>query len=678
MRPPRPARRTGVLAGCVAGVLASALVGATPVAASDVTPRPGDDVLVFDGRGFGHGRGLSQYGAHGAALRGLSAAQVLAHYYPGAVLGTAPGAVRRVLITAEDADAVVTNAPGLVLRDVDAGTTVPVGARGDWASVRVRSTGPALQAEALQGGTWVAVAPPSAGPVQLEGPAALRLQRPDGARDYRGTLRVTRSGDAAKPVYVVNTVGSDDYVRGVVAAEMPSGWHLEALKAQAVAARSYGLQPCPQPRTYPATGLYDVVDTTACQVYGGVTAQTPRTDEAVRQTADQVLRYGGAVLRAEFSASNGGRTVAAGGPFVAGDDPYDEVGASAVGAGAVHRWTGVRVPVSRLEAAFGTGRLTEVRVLAREGGGEWGGRVTRVRLTGQARTVEVTGVALRQATGLRSEWFSVYGATAIDVKHAQLGGDAGLLGPASGPEHVLPDGRFRLFRGGSVYWSPGTGAHEVHGSIRDRWQALGWEGGVLGYPTTDEVIAPDRAGRYNHFTGGSVYWSPRTRPSAVVGSIREAWARNGWELGPLGYPVSDELVTADGTGRVSRFQGGSAWWSPTTGAAVVHGSLHAAYTAAGAERGPLGYPRTDELRTPDGRGRYNHFAGGSAYWSSATGAHVVRGGVLDRWAAERWEAGRLGYPTRDVVAVPGGLRGEFERGTITWDAATGASTVTLR
>lgn len=260
----------------VRAVLAAALlvlVGGVPLvnvaAAGDVVYRPADGMLTFDGRGFGHGRGLSQYGAHGAGLRGLGYAQILAHYYPGTALATAAGVSRRVLITGEDADAVVTNTAGLRVRNEPSGAVLDTGARGDWAQVRVRADGTVLRVEALQGGGWVAAWPPVTGPVVLEGPGTLRLAHPAEPRTYRGALRAALSAEGTKPLYVVNVVGLDDYVRGVVPAEMPSTWHPEALKAQAVAARSYGSKPCPQPRSYPTTSLYDVVDTTSCQVYRG-------------------------------------------------------------------------------------------------------------------------------------------------------------------------------------------------------------------------------------------------------------------------------------------------------------------------------------------------------------------------------------------------------------------------
>ncbi|MGY1849412.1 MULTISPECIES: LGFP repeat-containing protein, partial [unclassified Blastococcus] len=131
-------------------------------------------------------------------------------------------------------------------------------------------------------------------------------------------------------------------------------------------------------------------------------------------------------------------------------------------------------------------------------------------------------------------------------------------------------GRYNAFAGGygggSIHWSPSTGAHETYGEIRDRWEELGWEQGVLGYPITGELGTADGEGRYNHFAGGygggSIYWSPSTGAHEVYGEIRDRWERSGWEMGPLGYPVSGEYDVPGG--RRSDFQNGYITWDRAT------------------------------------------------------------------------------------------------------------------
>lgn len=157
----------------------------------------------------------------------------------------------------------------------------------------------------------------------------------------------------------------------------------------------------------------------------------------------------------------------------------------------------------------------------------------------------------------------------VTKKHQELGGDAGFLGAPTGPESDAANGgRFREFAGGVVYWGPDTGAFEVHGAILGLWTELGRENGFLGYPLTDETTTPDGVGRFSHFQGGSIYWTPATGAHEVHGAIRDLWAGMGWETSFLGYPVTNELPTADGVGRFSDFQGGQIAWSPSLGAAV--------------------------------------------------------------------------------------------------------------
>ena len=158
---------------------------------------------------------------------------------------------------------------------------------------------------------------------------------------------------------------------------------------------------------------------------------------------------------------------------------------------------------------------------------------------------------------------------AIDVKYRALGGCNSFLGHPTTPERTTPDGvgRYSVFEHGSIYWTAATGAHEVHGMIRDKWSAVGWEAGVLGYPITDETPAPDGIGRYGVFERGSIYWSPATGAWGVHGRIRDAYAELGWEAGSLGYPTSDEYAI-DG-GRRSDFENGAITWSADTNTTTV-------------------------------------------------------------------------------------------------------------
>jgi uncharacterized protein with LGFP repeats len=269
--------------------------------------------------------------------------------------------------------------------------------------------------------------------------------------------------------------------------------------------------------------------------------------------------------------------------------------------------------------------------------------------------------------------------TAIDDKYQALGGPGGWLGQPTIAESPAPDGvgRYRHFANGSIYWHPQTGAWEVHGAIRGLWSSLGWERSFLGYPSTDESAAPDGVGRYNHFQGGSIYWTQQTGAREVHGDIRSLWSSLGWERSFLGYPLTNETATPDGKGRYNHFQGGSIYWTPSTGAHEVHGAIRGLWSSLGWEKSFLGYPTTNETTAPDAVGRYNHFQGGSVYWTPTTGAREVHGGIRNLWASLGWEKSFLGYPMTNETATPDGVGryNHFQGGSIYWTPQTGAHEV---
>ena len=155
---------------------------------------------------------------------------------------------------------------------------------------------------------------------------------------------------------------------------------------------------------------------------------------------------------------------------------------------------------------------------------------------------------------------------AIGDKWHSLGGDKGFLGAPINNETGFEDkhhGRYQNFFGGSIVWSPQTGAHVInHDQILAKWTSLSDK--LLGYPVIDVTIAPDGNGRFVHCENGSIYWSPETPASEVHGAIRDKWAALLWERGRLGYPTSDEYQ--DGQYRRSNFAGGFIRWTPQQGA----------------------------------------------------------------------------------------------------------------
>jgi uncharacterized protein with LGFP repeats len=157
----------------------------------------------------------------------------------------------------------------------------------------------------------------------------------------------------------------------------------------------------------------------------------------------------------------------------------------------------------------------------------------------------------------------------------------------------------------------------VQGAIEDKWQALGGLAWGRGVPTTNESKTPDGIGRFNHFAGGaSIYWSPASGVHPVEGSIRTLWASMGWERSALGYPTSDEQVAPDGLTRYSSFQNGVIYRNPATGAHAVQGAIAREYAALGSEASPLGLPTSDEYAVANGR--RSDFQYGSLTWDART------------------------------------------------------------
>jgi uncharacterized protein with LGFP repeats len=207
--------------------------------------------------------------------------------------------------------------------------------------------------------------------------------------------------------------------------------------------------------------------------------------------------------------------------------------------------------------------------------------------------------------------------------------------------------------------------------IRGVYDAIGGLGSFMGYPVTGEYTCPDGTGKYVHFQdGGSIYWHPSTGAHTIHGAIRNVWASYGWETSFLGYPTTDETLVPNRTGFYNHFQNGSIYWSQASGAHVIYGLIRDKWAQLGWETSTLGYPTTDETGTPDGVGRYNHFERGSIYWTPSTGAWKVDGAMRDVWAAKGWERSCLGYPIADSIGmftIGGrflGIKQAFQRGEI--------------
>jgi stage II sporulation protein D len=312
-------------------IAALALVGAGRAAAAGT--------FFIRGGGDGHGIGMSQYGAYGYALHGKDYRFILAHYYQGTAIGTTnPNRTVRVLLATGSAAFSGASAAGQTrLRAAYTYDVKLVGGSG-------------LQIVTLAGRK---VGPQFSGPVTVTGPQPLDVP---GLGTYRGSLQFRPDGSGG--VETVNAIGLDDYVRGVVASEMPSSWAAQALDAQAIAARTYAIT-----TSVGATG-YNLYDDTRSQVYGGVDAETPATNAAVAATRGQIVTYHGAPAVTYFFASSGGYTEsiqnvwpgATPEPWLRGvADPYDGAGNDPY-----HRWS---EEMSLAAAARKLGRLVKGSLL---------------------------------------------------------------------------------------------------------------------------------------------------------------------------------------------------------------------------------------------------------------------------------------------------------------------------
>ncbi|MGZ8704121.1 MAG: SpoIID/LytB domain-containing protein [Aeromicrobium sp.] len=402
-----PAIAVKTASATTASTTSASTTSASATSASAVSESytvPSSRSIALTGHGYGHGIGMSQYGAQGAARKGLTYSQILSHYYRGTALGTKTGNIR-VLLSKDTTDSVmVAGRSGLVFRNLVTNKTMALPTTIGGKSVirwTINPTAGKKTQSSLQyrtGTTYVTYKSTNwTGAGQFEGPSDMRLILPTGEARFRGALRSALPRTGATNRDTINVLSVENYTRGVVSAEMPSSWMPEALKAQSVAARTYGV------RSLTPTRYYDICDTTACQVYGGVAKETQATDSAISATTSKVLIYGGAPAFTQFSSSSGGYTATGSQPYLkAVSDPYDDWSGNSN-----HDWK-TSVAASKIERAYSSiGTLKQLKITKRTGVGDWGGRVDSISLIGSKKTVTISGNTARKAFGLKSNWFKL-------------------------------------------------------------------------------------------------------------------------------------------------------------------------------------------------------------------------------------------------------------------------------
>jgi stage II sporulation protein D len=429
-----------LLGGAAAAALLAPGSDAAATTSSTITPTTStpppssatstaSSVVAFTGRGWGHGIGLGQWGAYGYALHGLAYDRILAHYYPGTTLGQARVATVRVLVASKKRVTLASPTPWTIVDATGAKSTLAAG------PLTVDST------FTVDGAALVP-------PLKISANAPVSV----GGTAYRGKLTLTLEG---KLVDVIDAVGLEQYLKGVVPSEMPSRWPTAALEAQAVAARSYALANLTKGRGY------DLYGDARNQVYGGIPAESDSASAAVDATKGQVVLYNGKVANTLFFSTSGGRTISAldatgvDVPYlVSVADPYDTLSP-------YHDWGPVLFDAKAVAKQLKlSGSIASVAVAT----GVSGRVKSLVASAADDTQVTLTGNQVRNALGLRSTWFTpallqlspaartiayggaltlrglVHGATGLSLEAKPVGGawaDAGTL-------PVDPDGSFAL------------------------------------------------------------------------------------------------------------------------------------------------------------------------------------------------------------------------------------------
>jgi stage II sporulation protein D len=413
--------------------LAALLLAAAPAFA-------GKARFTIRGAGFGHGVGMSQYGALGFAQHGKKHDEILRHYYTGTEVGTTdPARTVRVLIQATGT-ASFSGASRAGSRGLNPSRTYLVRRNGSSKVDLLSSAGKRIA-------TFSA-------PLQVAGPD--NVVRLGGAGSYRGTFEFRP--DTFGGVLAVNAVSLEDYVAGVVSRESPSSWPAEALKAQAVAARTYAIT------TSKAGNGFEQYADVRSQVYGGIAAETASTNRAVADTRGQVVTRGGKPVVTFFFSTSGGRTenventnVGAGPqPHLKSvADPYDDVSPK-------HRWTPTRMTLPQAGAKLAglvKGRFKGIQVIKRGKSP----RIVAADVVGSGGRTRVDGATLRARLGLLDTWAYFTSIATRKAKPSPTGGAS--PGVAAGP-------RPRAAVAGTVV--PAREGAEVQIQVRDggRWETV--------------------------------------------------------------------------------------------------------------------------------------------------------------------------------------------------------------
>lgn len=506
--------------------------------------------IEFEGHGWGHGRGLGQYGALGYAVdEDKPYSAILDHFYGGTTKGTRADGIIGVKLVEFDG---TTAAPkDLLVRSSAAYTLASSGldsfAANTAARVAWNGTGWTISRSASCSGPWTEVRTvPASAAVEARttytGDDVNQMINVCGkdTRAYRGSVMIrviTENGTSF--TRVINHVAMEQYLRGVVPRESPASWGdldggrgLNALKAQTVAARSYAWGE----NRNPISQAFKTCDTTACQVYGGaglngVRIEHVNTDRAIQQTSGEVRVFpDGSVARTEFSSSTGGYT--AGGTFPAVIDTGDDITSNPN-----HSWK-TDVFVTKVQQAYPSiGTLQTITVASRNGLGQNGGRALNVKLVGDAATLTVSANDLRSKLGLKSDWYKIIDpslnapASAVGTLRSGAGlvlastagevlpyGEAGTYGSMEGVALNQPVIGMALTATGKGYWLAASDGGIFRFGDAASLGSLG--GRKLNQPIVGVAATPSGRGYYLVASDGGVFTFGDARFLGSMGAVK--------------------------------------------------------------------------------------------------------------------------------------------------------------
>jgi SpoIID/LytB domain protein len=472
-------------------------VGAVPARAaagpeSAVPAGPNDEFHWF-GAGFGHGLGMSQWGAYGLAQEGWGAAKILTHYYTGTRVrtdGTPPKTLRIGLVQGRDSVRLEAEAGPVEIRLGDPKTGEVVATIPDGQTWKVAAAGTDYRIVDANGDVVDRVGGPSSPIFAVFETSSSRVRVPEAGHTYnRGWIEFGLYDCAANECVerLILVVPPQDYLYGL--GEVPSSWPMSALKAQAIAARTYAFTKAAnsQHRSVCDCALYA---SSQDQVYAGWDKEGGLDGErwvsAVNQTQDEVVEDGGESIQAFYMSSSGGFTennenVWGGTPIgylrgVCDPGDYTPANPSAT-------WEVVTTAAEVTHGlGLGIGTVTRFTDVVRG----VSGRIVSITVQGEGGQAQLSGDTLRSALGLRDDrvWINTNKLVtgAIRERYDALGCSPGL--PTSRQISVA-GGLRQAFEDGTIYHSDATGAHELHGPVLDRYQDEGGPGGSLGFPTTD-------------------------------------------------------------------------------------------------------------------------------------------------------------------------------------------------